>query len=415
MNTLFRRILYAIGTVALVGMLMPDLCHAQACPREAVTSLIAGQTIDIGTVTVRIEDNILFVDYATEGGWVLAASQLAVAATLEEIPVTRSGNPKVGHFPFKETHDPVVTDYTYSVDLEAWDLREADELYFAAHADVQLLSKGGEVLEEEGAWGEGENFPQLKGKGRGNWAMYFTVDVQQLRGLLLWNKLGSAEEVQNSEVGPDGVIVGDIEFLPCKYGNGMKPLPRTGDRNIPDNFIDFEALNLGNQGCIEFWYQPDYIDPSVGHIVEMFWYGIEDDPLNLYFIRTGFNDWQNLFNIGAFDLDWTNGLSGGRAPASIPGWSTTEPFHIALTWDGTEPVVKDRLKFFVDGVQVIDGYNNSGDPMLDDWLPEAVLRLGSRLISGDWNRHNWEGDDAVIDNIKVWSCPKTDFSDRFDE
>ncbi len=44
-----------------------------------------------------------------------------------------------------------------------------------------------------------------------------------------------------------------------------------------------------------------------------------------------------------------------------------------------------------------------------------MLRLASHTWSGDWDRHNWEGDHAVIDNIKVWCYPKTDFSDRFHE
>jgi hypothetical protein len=49
------------------------------------------------------------------------------------------------------------------------------------------------------------------------------------------------------------------------------------------------------------------------------------------------------------------------------------------------------------------------------WPPEYFLRLGSRVHSGDWNRHNWEGVDGVVDNIKVWNYAKSDFSDRFQE
>jgi hypothetical protein len=240
-------------------------------------------------------------------------------------------------------------------------------------------------------------------------------DDRDLEGLLLWNKLGSPDEVNNSEVGPDGVIVGDVEFLPSKHGMGFKPLPRTGDRNIPDNFIDFEALNLGNQGCIEFWYLPEWVDRQVGHVVELFRYGIEEDALNNSLVAMHFNDWQNLLNMAAYNFDRTTVVHNGLSPGTISGWSTTEPCHVALTWDGTAPVVNDRLKFFVNGLQVSGVYGHNGDPTLDDWVPEAVLRLGSRNFSGDWNRHHWEGDVAVIDNVKVWDYPKTDFSDRFTE
>jgi hypothetical protein len=255
----------------------------------------------------------------------------------------------------------------------------------------------------------------LDGKVQDFYGANFGFFFLHSEGLLLWNKLGSREEVENSEVGPNGVIAGDIEYLPCKYGLGFKPLPRTGDHNIPDNFIDFEALNLGNQGCIEFWYLPDYINGSVGNVVELFRYGIAEDVQNWEFIGICFNDWQNKMCINSWDLNRTARVYMTQVPASIPGWSTTEPFHIALTWDGTAPVVNDKLKFYVNGQQVMASYGHNGDPTFDDWLPDAVLRLGSRLFSGDWDRHHWEGDDAVIDNVKVWNYPKTDFSDRFNE
>ncbi len=232
-------------------------------------------------------------------------------------------------------------------------------------------------------------------------------------GLLLWNKLGSSQEVQNSEVGPNGVIVGDIEFLPGKYGNGFRPLPRTGDRNIPDNFIDFEGLNLGNRGCIEFWYLPDYIDWRVGHVVDILRYGVEQDWWNEY-ISSHFNDWQNLMCSGVIDSGHAASMSMDIRPSNTPGWSTTEPFHMAFTWDGTDPVFKDQWKLFINGQRVVGTYYPA-DVTLDGWLPDAVLRLASRLLSGDWDRHPWEGHNAVIDNIKVWNCPKTDFSDRFNE
>jgi len=39
-------------------------------------------------------------------------------------------------------------------------------------------------------------------------------------GLLLWNRLGSTQEVQNSEVGVDGVIDGG-RFVQGMFGNGF--------------------------------------------------------------------------------------------------------------------------------------------------------------------------------------------------
>ena len=91
---------------------------------------------------------------------------------------------------------------------------------------------------------------------------------------ILWNKLGSDAEVTGSEIGPDGIIVGDISYLPGMFDDGFKPDPRTGNPNIPDNYISFENLNLGQEGTIEFWFQPDWVNG--GHIRHILAYGKPD-------------------------------------------------------------------------------------------------------------------------------------------
>lgn len=411
-------------------------------PTETV-DLIAAQSEHAGSVTCWINGDFLFIEYATDGGWSLAETQCAVAEFLEDIPATPSENPKVGHFPLKKEHEPFTTVHTDSLDLVAWGFEEAEELIIAAHADVEMLSGEGAVLREEGAWGAGKSFfetvpadphqierPDDPSKGpftkitdhpgRGNWAMYFKVNVKKLKGLLLWNKLDSPHDVMHSRVGPDGVIVGDVEFLPCKYGNGFKPLPRTGDHNIPDNYIEFSSLNLGQQGCIEFWYHPDWIDWHVGHQVIQFMYGVPcvypHQPG--YYIAMGFNDWQNLWMAGTQEFDGAafHHMSVSARPASIPGWTTAEPFHVAVTWDGTETDPTQRIKLFIAGDRVTPyRIGMYGNPTFEHFTPDAVFRLAMPVASGDWNRHPWEGDHGIIDNIKVWSYPKTDFSDRFEE
>ena len=409
-------------------------------PTEAVR-LIAAKTEDVGTVTCWITDDFLFIEYATKHGWSLAETHLAVAEFLSDIPSTPSANPIVGHFPFKKEHEPFTTVHTVSLNMNDWGFGEAEELYIAAHADVQMLSGGGVVMREEGAWGEGESLvltrridphqielPAEPSKDRivkdpdipvsGNWAMYFKVNVKKLRGLILWSKLGSGHEVTHSRVGPDGVIVGDIEYLPCKHGNGFKPLPRTGDHNIPDNYIEYRNLGLGPQGCIEFWYLPDWIDWHVGHVVHLFTFGVPGHGFT-YLITMEFNDWQNRAGVAILDgFNAANRAGVHFYPYTIPDWSTEEPFHIAVTWDGTVPDPMQRIKLFINGVETGTPWC-AGDPTFTNWPDdsELVLRLGTRLgdTQGDWERHNWEGLDGIMDNIKIWSYPKTDFSDRFVE
>jgi hypothetical protein len=411
----------------------------EAPPYGETTDLIAGRTIDIGSIHCWIVGDSLYVLYSTEGDWRLAETQLIVASSLADIPVTRSENPRIGHFPLKGKHEPPVTECKFALELEAWGFENAENLIIAAHADVVRLSGDGSVIQKEGAWGAGTQFGELppadqdaierppvaKDKSgiiivkaepeeRGNWAMYFKVNVKKLRGLILWNKLGSAYEVTHSVVGPNGIIVGDLAYLPCEYGNGFRPLERTGDHNIPDNFIDFPGLNLGPRGCIEFWYHPDWSDWSVGHCVEPLYYGIIENSQNLY-LQIQYNDWQGFLGVGGRDPNNVESVAKDHIPGAIPGWSTVQPFHVALVWDGTQPAAMNRIRFFINGSEATPARYFLGNPHFVGWLPNAVLRMGSRTYSGDWNRHNWEGSEGIIDNLKIWSYPKTDFSDRFTE
>ncbi len=390
-------------------------------PSQTVT-LIAGRSLEIGAVHVWLEGDILKVQYEPESPWVLNATHLAVAASVADIPVNRAGNPQPGQFPYSKIHSPAVPEYTYAIDLAAAGLEDALTLELAAQADVSRLSPSGVVIASEGAWGEGELFDArvnpgkggVNGKG-GNWSMHFTVDMNVLRGLVLWNKLGSQYEVEHSVVGPNGVINGSVSYYTAQYGKGFKPDPRTGDHNTPANFIDFAGLNLGPRGTLEFWYWPDWNDWQVGHIVEISMYGNPDSPQHTYFLDIGYNDWQGTVNTFAGRVGG-DGVEMDFVPGTAPGWITTAPFHMALTWDGSEPANANKMKFYINGSRISGlRFYQFGTPTFTDWDPAAVLRLGSRLYSGDWNRHNWEGDGGIIDNVKIWNYPKTDFSDRFNE
>jgi hypothetical protein len=118
--------------------------------------------------------------------------------------------------------------------------------------------------------------------------------------MVLWNTLGSDSEVTHSEVGPNGVIVGTVDYLPAQDGNGFKPQPISGDPNIPNNFVDFQNLPLGQRGSIEFWYWADWVRPYDG-VRTIMHYGLEGEP---YTMTMEYNDWQDRFYVvaGAWDL-----------------------------------------------------------------------------------------------------------------
>ena len=78
-------------------------------------NLIAGQNTTIGNVTVQTAGNNLIITYQiTASGWYFTETQLAVATSLDGIPQTGSGNPKIGKFPYKHTlsGQPLMDTYT---------------------------------------------------------------------------------------------------------------------------------------------------------------------------------------------------------------------------------------------------------------------------------------------------------------
>jgi len=140
------------------------------CGDATEVALIAGQQYDAGSVKVLNDGDNIYVLFTTTGGWMLTETHVAVATSLEGIPQTKTGNPKVGNFPYKMSHVPPVTEYLYTI--SRGDYAPCTGLIVAAHAVVKKFGADGRVLDEQTAWGEGEGFP---GK---NWAMYFDYMLQ---------------------------------------------------------------------------------------------------------------------------------------------------------------------------------------------------------------------------------------------
>lgn len=141
----------------------------QICGEPTVVTLVAGQYIDAGTVTVANDADNLYVTFSTIGEWQLEETHVHVAATVEEIP-QKNGNPQPGKFDYKRTYtlDPAVTTDTYVIPYSA---TAGDSLVVAAHASV-VKYYDGEIVDQETGWGDG---PDFDGK---NWAMYIEYTWQ---------------------------------------------------------------------------------------------------------------------------------------------------------------------------------------------------------------------------------------------
>ena len=116
---MFRRFpVLALALLSFLVLTAPVLANTgTVCGSATVTTLFAGQTIDAGTVRAYNDNTNLYVEITTKNGWHLTESHLAIAQTLAGIPQTKSGNPKVGNFPYKRTYNPPVTSDVYTFTL----------------------------------------------------------------------------------------------------------------------------------------------------------------------------------------------------------------------------------------------------------------------------------------------------------
>ena len=153
--------------------------------------LIAGQHIDSGDVTVINDGTTLLITIQTQDGWQLSESHLQIGESLDDFPLTKKGNPKVGNFDYQRQYNPFVTEDTYEFLLADLDLEPGDNITFAVHTVVVQTNSDGEIIEEETAWKQGERFVQ-----KGNWAMYNTYDVQDC------DVIPSEEESVTLDLGP---------------------------------------------------------------------------------------------------------------------------------------------------------------------------------------------------------------------
>ena len=107
--------------------------HTADAPQ--VTTLFAGQTIDVGTVSVWNDCVNLYVKYETTGGWVMTETHLAVVTSVADFPTNKPGNLMVGHFPYGEEN---IFQNTWEeiIELSAIPAEAGQELFIAAHAVV---------------------------------------------------------------------------------------------------------------------------------------------------------------------------------------------------------------------------------------------------------------------------------------
>jgi len=159
-----------IGEIFAIGIIGILLCSGMTSVSACSTELYAGRDLKIvGDVHVWSSGELFYIQYSTDSGWTLSETNLAVATSLDGIPQTKKGNPKIGQFPFSSNHPAGTETVTYVINLYDYfpvGGLSGKTLFIAAHAVVSHPDLG-----EETAWADtwGQSFPG------GSWALYFTI------------------------------------------------------------------------------------------------------------------------------------------------------------------------------------------------------------------------------------------------
>jgi hypothetical protein len=113
----------------------------------STTDLLAGKTMDVGEVQVWNDGENLYVKYVLDPDWCLTEYHLHVATLLDEIPQTKKGNPKPGHFEYKEEYDACLVDPVL-IEIPLNEVN-GESLAIAAHAVVYAFETEWQIGDEE--------------------------------------------------------------------------------------------------------------------------------------------------------------------------------------------------------------------------------------------------------------------------
>ena len=199
------------------------------------------------------------------------------------------------------------------------------------------------------------------------------------RGLILWNKMGSLEEIQNSAVGPKGNIQGAIDaYTPGVFGNAAHLRGSAGEVYFDIPYLENKHLGT-DPFTIAFWAKSATVNQPEGFIIDAYSQGtmmirlVQYNPSTLRVV--GFPEMKHRWD--------------------------TEYHHYAIVFEAN-----GRSTFYIDAA--VKARSDNTESIGQAFSPRIVL-------SGEWNLtdgYDWNG---YIDNVKAWNYAKTDFSDRTDE
>jgi hypothetical protein len=208
--------------------------------------------------------------------------------------------------------------------------------------------------------------------------------------LILWNKLGSTDEVEHSVVGPDGTIVGNVNFNnTVKFSKGITPnTGRAGSGvDFPTTVVDPE------RGCVEMWVKFYYAPVAYSYGV----YGFIN--VHHWTHNVMLFSWHNDRSLLQFSLQF----NGTDRHAELTGFNPAldTPIHIACVWDRTGiDETSEYMRIYVNGGKVAVNDTNN------DWGTNNTS--GSFRVAAPWDE-DFSTDRYTVDDIKIWNYAKTTF------
>jgi hypothetical protein len=162
--------------VLLMFMALACLQTVSACepppppppPPKWKSDLIAGQVYVAGYVEAWDDGTYLYIKYVKGSGWTIGETHVWVGDTIDpnewDLPVTKKGNLKCGHFPYKNVMSLKIA----LKDIGDGTFALGDTIYIIAHAVVT----GPDCQQETAYADKGNQVP-----GVNNWALYFPFTV----------------------------------------------------------------------------------------------------------------------------------------------------------------------------------------------------------------------------------------------
>jgi len=300
--------------------------------------LYAGQHILVGSVTfIDLENGVFEVTYSLIDGWTMSESHVW-AGPIGDIPTNKPGAPKIGKFPYKETHNPAVTTYTYT--FPSVDVDNQENYSLAAHCVVNHPDEN-----EETGWASlGTTFSD---KGWGSYCEDFYVEATYIDNHFYGIGQTDAGTLILSLI-DGGANTGDVILTEAIVANGSVEAaaydPATGNLF----FVIGNTLYVNNMSTEELTVVAGSLSglPIGGVFLNGNYYYIDGDPNS-----------DNYMEIIEVTVSYD----------SNSGWSITEN----TDFSGAIPYDLEIIDLATDGsIIYFIGINDNGTPNdgTDDWV-----------------------------------------------